>query len=211
MNRQFGGVTTNNGTWYEFHVVNSDTLPGYINEKIHALKKVSLVEYSNYKKDDALLDYIEQLIKKMDNMDAIDSGMLESYRKRKAVFEEVDRFKEELKEIAGDQWEEEDRELLAEIIKTYDGFTEEQQSCMTYAESSKLILIRRWLMNTPASQGITGDANGDGIVNAKDALRILRYRAGYSVEIDTELADFNEDGVVNAKDAAALLRMLAEQ
>lgn len=54
-----------------------------------------------------------------------------------------------------------------------------------------------------------GDANGDGVVNSRDATRILRYVAGYSVQIDLAAADANGDGNVNSRDATRILRYVA--
>lgn len=56
---------------------------------------------------------------------------------------------------------------------------------------------------------IPGDVNGDGVVNGKDATRLLQHLAHWSVEIDEAAADCNGDGVVNGKDATRLLQHLA--
>ena len=59
--------------------------------------------------------------------------------------------------------------------------------------------------------GTTGDVNGDGRINARDARALLKYLAGLSEdgEVDVTLADYNGDGRVNVRDARAILVMLA--
>ena len=55
----------------------------------------------------------------------------------------------------------------------------------------------------------TGDVNGDGTVNAKDALQALRHAVG-KTELNAEAqhqADVNGDGKINAKDALEILNM----
>ena len=62
-----------------------------------------------------------------------------------------------------------------------------------------------------APQVLLGDANGDGVINARDARLLLRYAAGLvdAAELDLVAADYNGDGKVNARDARALLRAIA--
>ena len=54
-----------------------------------------------------------------------------------------------------------------------------------------------------------GDINGDGIVNTKDTTRLMRYLAGWGVEVNEAALDVNGDGVVNTKDTTRLMRYLA--
>ena len=58
----------------------------------------------------------------------------------------------------------------------------------------------------------TGDANGDGEINAKDRMMLTRYLAKWSgyKNIDMTAADLNNDGAVNAKDRMILTRHLAK-
>ena len=56
---------------------------------------------------------------------------------------------------------------------------------------------------------VTGDVNGDGEVNSDDAVCILRYLAGYDVDVKIENGDVNGDGEVNSDDAVCILRHLA--
>ena len=59
--------------------------------------------------------------------------------------------------------------------------------------------------------GIMGDVNGDGAINAMDALVILMHVAGVSkLEGDVKrLSDVNGDGAINARDALDVLRKVA--
>lgn len=54
-----------------------------------------------------------------------------------------------------------------------------------------------------------GDVNGDGIMNSKDVTRLMRYLAGWDVEVNECALDINGDGVVNTKDTTRLMRYLA--
>ena len=59
------------------------------------------------------------------------------------------------------------------------------------------------------SDYIPGDPNGDGEVNAKDAVLLAQKLAGWTIELDENAADCNGDGAVNAKDAVLLAQYLA--
>ena len=54
-----------------------------------------------------------------------------------------------------------------------------------------------------------GDVTGDGVINKMDALRLKKYLAGQSVEIDLLAADVTGDGIVNKMDALRLKKYLA--
>lgn len=55
-----------------------------------------------------------------------------------------------------------------------------------------------------------GDADGDGVINAKDVTVLRRHLAGgWSVTVNLANADVNADGIVNAKDVTILRRYLA--
>ena len=54
--------------------------------------------------------------------------------------------------------------------------------------------------------GRPGDANGDGQVNAADALAILHYSAGWDVTVDTVKADVTGDGMIGISDALKILQ-----
>ncbi len=56
---------------------------------------------------------------------------------------------------------------------------------------------------------ISGDANGDGSVNARDAAMLQQYVAGWDVTLVGASADANGDGSVNARDVAMLQQYVA--
>jgi hypothetical protein len=60
---------------------------------------------------------------------------------------------------------------------------------------------------------LVGDANGDKLVDARDARAILRYLANMMPEneLNMTLADVNGDGLVDARDARAILRRLVQE
>lgn len=58
---------------------------------------------------------------------------------------------------------------------------------------------------------LLGDANGDGVVNAKDVTYLKRYNAKWSgYEVELSVGDVNKDGVINAKDVTYLKRYNAK-
>lgn len=61
----------------------------------------------------------------------------------------------------------------------------------------------------PALEGLKGDANGDGIINVRDAAAIASALAK-GVELPS-YADFNGDGKVNIRDAAAIAGSLLKK
>ena len=56
---------------------------------------------------------------------------------------------------------------------------------------------------------ISGDVNGDGLLDIKDSTLIKRHLAGWEVKIDEDAADVNGDGIVDVKDSALVKRSLA--
>ncbi len=58
-------------------------------------------------------------------------------------------------------------------------------------------------------EAVTGDANGDGVVDTEDALIILRAAMGIEGDAEAllENCDVNEDGVIDTVDALLVLRM----
>ena len=55
-------------------------------------------------------------------------------------------------------------------------------------------------------EGVPGDVNGDGTVDGRDVVRLLRYQAGESIAIVRENSDVNGDGVIDGRDALRLLK-----
>lgn len=62
--------------------------------------------------------------------------------------------------------------------------------------------------NYPPVTVTVGDADSNGVINANDALLVLRYALGIipDTELDLRAADYDENGTVNANDALAILR-----
>ena len=57
---------------------------------------------------------------------------------------------------------------------------------------------------------LSGDVNGDGVVDGMDAVAILRYVAGLEQSVFIQAAaDVNGDGSIDGMDAVAILRMVA--
>jgi len=77
-----------------------------------------------------------------------------------------------------------------------------------FLSATQLQLFRK-LTREGSSQVLMGDVNGDGIVNANDALMIMRAALSIITLTDDQAtaADVNGDGVVNANDALMVLRM----
>ena len=57
----------------------------------------------------------------------------------------------------------------------------------------------------PDVPAVAGDANGDGVINLVDVIRIFKAVTDSSVEI-SEAADINEDGTINVFDALLVLK-----
>lgn len=56
---------------------------------------------------------------------------------------------------------------------------------------------------------LKGDANGDGVLNIRDAAYIAACYSQGKTELLSEDGDFNGDGVVNIRDASAILKHIA--
>ena len=54
------------------------------------------------------------------------------------------------------------------------------------------------------------DANGDKAVDTADAVAILQYLTGNSVELDVMAADYKRDHQITVADAVALLRLISQ-
>ena len=86
-----------------------------------------------------------------------------------------------------------------------DDVSAEYQPGDSYEEEKELTLYALWEQDR-----LPGDVNGDGNVDGKDALRLLRYMADVPVNIVEKNADVTGDGVVNGKDTLRLLKYFAE-
>lgn len=58
---------------------------------------------------------------------------------------------------------------------------------------------------------VTGDVNGNGVVDQADLVALARFMAGIDDLEDTTRADINGDGILSAADLTALARMLEAQ
>ena len=56
-----------------------------------------------------------------------------------------------------------------------------------------------------------GDVNGDGVIDGRDVLRLMKYQAGQAVQIDKTGSDVNGDGVIDGRDVLRLMKTLAGQ
>ncbi len=54
-----------------------------------------------------------------------------------------------------------------------------------------------------------GDITGDGVLNNRDAARLMQFLAGWDVTVVESLLDVTGDGVVNNRDAARIMQYLA--
>ena len=54
-----------------------------------------------------------------------------------------------------------------------------------------------------------GDINGDGVLNSKDTTRLMRYHAGWDIEVNEAALDVNGDGDINTRDTTHLMKYLA--
>ena len=61
----------------------------------------------------------------------------------------------------------------------------------------------------PVTLNVKGDANGDGVLNVRDAAYIAKTLSKGKASELSESADFNGDGSVNVRDAAAIAKYLA--
>ena len=88
------------------------------------------------------------------------------------------------------------------IVATYDKeniYDKNECNVMFFCENSSITFV----------DYLPGDINGDGVVNTKDTTRLMRYLAGWDVEVNEAALDVNGDGVVNTKDTTRLMRYLA--
>ena len=56
---------------------------------------------------------------------------------------------------------------------------------------------------------MSGDINGDGKLNNKDAILLMQYLAGWETAAPAVSADINNDGKLNNKDVILLMQYLA--
>lgn len=61
------------------------------------------------------------------------------------------------------------------------------------------------------SDRVPGDVNGDGKINSRDALSIIKYASGQDLNINLNNADVNADGKVNSRDALVIIKYASGQ
>ena len=76
----------------------------------------------------------------------------------------------------------------------------------THVGDDRACIDNVWYIPDPV--GLLGDVNGDGSVNANDALLLMRYALSLvpASALDLTVADVNHDGNVNANDALRIMR-----
>ena len=79
-----------------------------------------------------------------------------------------------------------------------------------YKKSGSCTVTGSVTFEVKGASRLPGDANNDGKVNARDALLIAKYAAGWQdLVINLENAEVNADGRVNARDALAIAKYAA--
>ena len=69
-------------------------------------------------------------------------------------------------------------------------------------------LATGYVVNDKYTISVLGDVSGDGFVDARDSLRILKYAVG-TYELNNEYAksaDLNKDGIIDARDSLRILK-----
>ncbi|MGN0613453.1 MAG: leucine-rich repeat protein [Porcipelethomonas sp.] len=85
----------------------------------------------------------------------------------------------------------------------------EGSTAQSYAKTYNILFESIGSGVGPDKPSVSGDANGDGTLNVRDAAFIAQKLAqGKSSELPLS-ADFNEDGTVNVRDAASIAQYLA--
>ncbi len=100
----------------------------------------------------------------------------------------------------------EDASLVSAVRSAYDGLTETQKTYVTNVE--KLLAAEEQLKTEPPVKIPFGDVNGDGKIDAKDALEVLKYAVDkvQFTEQQSLVAEVTGDGDINAKDALEILK-----
>lgn len=101
---------------------------------------------------------------------------------------------------------------------TYYQYTEDQEFNSFEARKTGTTRIAAMLLDgtcavctvhvIDSSQVLPGDVNGDGVIDGRDSIRLLRYLAGADAVITWQSADINQDGTVDGRDSIRLLKML---
>ena len=96
--------------------------------------------------------------------------------------------------------------IVTDKLETPENSTDSET---TTVETTENVAIES---TTEVSTVILGDINGDGIIKANDARKVLRFSAELETPTDAEFqaADVNKDGQIRANDARKILRASAQ-
>lgn len=72
-----------------------------------------------------------------------------------------------------------------------------------------ITLVLLAVLLTGCARHIRGDVDGNGIVDGRDSVRLMKYLSGENVEITKACADVTGDGIVDECDEQYLVRILA--
>lgn len=195
------------GAKYTIHVVSSEWMA--IDKKTEELPQAKDVSYKNYAKYQmAVLELYSaySVLTAEDQKNVTNGDKLFALKAKVNRYAAVDEVKAAMAALpTREDWTDGDKPALQALLDAYRALPEaDRLDCMTVSEGELAAAMEEYLAPI-----LYGDANGDGKVNSKDATRILRYSAGYHVEIDVKAADANGDGKVNSKDATRVLRYSA--
>ena len=211
MNKQEAQAIYYSGTKYTLYIVENNAAS--IDKKTELLPTESDMIYSNY------LDYktqINELYERYNELTESEKQEMDFGEKLKNLHEKVMAFThvDDVKSmIAGlpeqSLWTEADKPSLQAVLDAYSTLNEaEKLAYMTVREANTIAAIEEYLAT--AATVLYGDANGDGSVSSKDAMRILQYVVDNSIAIDITAADANGDGNISSKDAMKVLQHVVD-
>ena len=96
-----------------------------------------------------------------------------------------------------------DSEIISDGYEVVNDFSNEGKTDVRVTYEGYDVLVSVMVMYA------LGDINRDGPVDSKDVMRLMRYLAGYDVDVVEAALDVNGDGFVNSKDTTHLMRYLA--
>lgn len=73
----------------------------------------------------------------------------------------------------------------------------------------KMVYCNGFSMTIEKKNRTPGDVTGDGVIDSRDSLRLLKYLAHWDVTINAENAEVTGDGVIDSRDSLRLLKYLA--
>ena len=98
-------------------------------------------------------------------------------------------------------------ECAALDLVVFGGTGAEWRSVAIADDNMPLLAVRKVFSDSPEPNPVgPGDVDGDGRINARDVLGIMRYIVGYrDLVFDASYADFDGDGNINSRDVIALI------